>query len=311
MTTSSSVATANIPTLEQVKELVKLVERHANQEQLCKTKISGLHLSRFSNTTEPNFYIHQTNVCFIIQGRKQITIGKDTYTYDPLTCLVASVNLPAIGQILEATPDKPYFSISLSVQPEDLASLILETGQHQFQLKKDNSQVLHVSQITTSLADALIRLLKLLDLKDQEMQIIAPLVIREISFRLLQTEQFGSLTQVAMGHGNLHRISCAIAWIKQNLSTSLRVKDLAKQVNMSVSGLHHQFKAVTSLSPLQFQKKLRLQEARNLLMTDKTCIAKIAYQVGYESPSQFSREYTRLFGQSPLRDANRLRKGSL
>lgn len=288
--------------------LVELVEKHTGgKDGHYEMSIPGLNLYRYSKPTEPDFFIQETALCFVVQGRKQITVGNETYTYDPSTSLVVSVDLSINGQILNATPKKPYLGIILKAQLKDLASLLIDTKKKPGKRKTWEGQGLYLSPIVPSMSDALVRLLRLLD-KPEEIPILAPLIIREIHFRMLQTEQFEILSQAAMGEGNLRRVSTAIDWLKVNLDKPLKIEELAKQVNMSESGLHHQFKEVTSLSPLQFQKRLRLQKARQLLITDKTNIEKIAYQVGYESPSQFSREYTRLFGWSPLRDANRLRE---
>ena len=299
-------AAENNVLIRQIKELIQLVERQTAVDGVYETIIPNLRFYRSSNPTKPTSYIYETTVCFAIQGRKQITVGQDTYIFDPSDYLIAAVDLPATGQILDATPDKPYLGIILNLNPEDLASLIIESEPNRTQRKTNDSQAVYLSYMTSPLADALIRLIKLLD-APQEISIMAPLIQREINFRLLQSEHFDSLLQATVCNGKLRRISLAIDWLRQNLKTPLRIEELAKHVNMSASGLHHQFKEVTSLSPLQFQKRLRLLHARNLLMTDNTCIEQISYQVGYESASQFSREYRRLFGQPPSRDAHRLR----
>lgn len=296
------------PVVKQVKELARLVEHFTEgKDGHLQTKVPGLNLYRYSKPTAPDFFIQETALCFVVQGRKQVNVGNETYIYDPSTSLVVSVDLSINGQILNATREEPYLGIILNAELKDLATLLIEARKEPARKKEWDGQGLYLSPIQTTMADALIRLLKLLD-NQVEISILAPMIIREIHFRMLQTEQFGILSQAAMGDGKLRRVSTAIAWLKNNLTKPLKIEELAKTVNMSESGLHHQFKEVTSLSPLQFQKRLRLQSARQLLMTDKTSIENIAYQVGYESASQFSREYTRLFGQSPLRDANQLRQ---
>ena len=288
-------------------ELIRIVERWTNEANTpFQTAIEGVRFSRFTQQTQPTFYIQETAVCFVLQGRKTVMLGKETYVYDATSCLVATVELPVAGCVSPLSEDKPYLGIVLNVNPKDLASLIIESGKQPARRDESDCQALSITKITPALADPLQRLVRLLD-TPAEIPIMAPLIKREINFRLLQTEQFDLLAQAAVGDGKLRRVSHAISWIKENLASSLSIEDLARQVHMSPSSLHHQFKEVTALSPLQFQKRLRLQKARQMIMTDKTSAEKIAYVVGYESPSQFSREYTRLFGQPPIRDANQMR----
>src|SRR5256714_1218195 len=187
----------------------------------------------------------------------------------------------------------------------ELAALIVETGR---QAPRDDhdGRALYVSPLRAPLLDAFLRLVRLLD-APQDVSVLAPLIARELHYRLLQSEQFGRLAQMAIGDGRLRRVSGAIAWIKKHFAEPLEIEALAKVVNMSPSALHHHFKAVAAMSPIQYQKRLRLQEARRLLMSGATSAEAIAYEVGYASASQFSREYVRLFGQPPRRDAERMR----
>jgi len=290
-----------------ILELIRLVERWTKEANApYQTAIEGLRFSRFTEQTQPTFYIQETAVCFVLQGRKTVMLGKDSYVYDAASCLVASVELPVAGCVSPLSEDKPYLGIVLNVNPKDLASLIIESGKQPSRRDESDCQALSITKITPALADPLLRLVRLLDTPN-EIAIMAPMLKREINFRLLQTEQFDLLSQAAIGDGKLRRVSHAISWIKENLASPLSIEDLARQVHMSPSSLHHQFKEVTALSPLQYQKRLRLQKARQMIMTDKTSAEKIAYIVGYESPSQFSREYARLFGQPPIRDANQMR----
>jgi AraC-like DNA-binding protein len=183
--------------------------------------------------------------------------------------------------------------------------LIVETGR---QVPRDNhdGRALYVSALEASLLDGFLRLVRLLD-TPQDVAVLGPLILREIHYRLLQSEQFGRLAQIAIGDNRLRRVSGAIGWIKQHFAEPLQIDALAKQINMSPSALHHHFKAVAGMSPVQYQKRLRLQEARRLLLADATSAEAVAYEVGYASASQFNREYVRLFGQPPRRDAERLR----
>lgn len=288
-------------------ELIKHVERWTKEANApYQTAIEGLRFSRFTEQTQPTFYIQETAVCFVLQGRKTVMLGKDSYVYDAASCLVASLELPVAGCVSPLSEDKPYLGIVLNVNPKDLASLIIESGKQPARREDSDCQALSITKITPALADPLLRLVRLLDTPN-EIAIMAPMLKREINFRLLQTEQFDLLSQAAIGDGKLRRVSHAISWIKENLTSSLSIEDLARQVHMSPSSLHHQFKEVTALSPIQYQKRLRLQKARQMIMTDKSSAEKVAFAVGYESPSQFSREYARLFGQPPKRDADQMR----
>ena len=302
-TQTASIANADNPT----SELIRFVERWTKDTNgPYQTAVEGLRLSRFTEQTQPTFYIQETAVCFVLQGRKTVMLGRGEYVYDAGSCLVASVELPVTGSISNATGEKPYLGVVLNVNPKDLAALIIDTGRQPSRSDKTSLQALSITKITPALADALLRLLKLLD-RPSEITVMAPMIRREINFRLLQTEQFDLLSQAVVGDGKLGRVSHAISWLKENLTSTLRIEELAAQVHMSPSSLHHHFKEVTSLSPVQFQKRLRLQKARQLFLTDRTSAEKIAYLVGYDSPSQFNREYARLFGEPPKRDANRMR----
>ena len=249
--------------------------------------------------------LQEPAVYVVVQGRKQVMVGDETYVYDPSQYLAVSVDLPALGNVVQATPNEPYLCLTLSVDPRDLAALIVEAGQ-QSPRDDHDGRAIYVSRLDAPLLDALLRLVKLLD-TPRDVHVLAPLVLREINYRLLATEQFGRLAQLAIGDGRLRRVSGAIAWIKEHFAEPLQIDALAKRVNMSPSALHTHFKAVAAMSPIQYQKRLRLQEARRLLLTGATSAEGAAYQVGYASASQFSREYARLFGQPPRRDVDQLR----
>jgi AraC-like DNA-binding protein len=286
-------------------ELVSLLERRTGSDGRHETAIPQLKFYRYSHPTEPAYFLQEPAVYVVVQGRKQVTVGDDTYVYDRSQYLAVSVDLPAVGNVFEATPEEPYLCMTLTVDPRELAALIVETGR---QAPRDDhdGRALYVSLLQAPLLDGFLRLVRLLD-APQDVSVLAPLFLREIHYRLLQSEQFGRLAQMAIGDGRLRRVSGAIAWIKEHFAEPLQIETLAKQVNMSPSALHHHFKAVAAMSPVQYQKRLRLQEARRLLLSDATSAEAVAYEVGYASASQFNREYVRLFGQPPRRDAERLR----
>ena len=287
------------------RELVKLLVRRTTSEGRNDTAIPELRCYRYSQPTESANILMEPAVYVVVQGRKQVTVGEETYIYDRSKYLAVSVDLPAVGSVFEASPEEPYLCMTLTVDPRDLAALIVETG-GQAPRDDHDGRALYLSTLRPPLLDGFLRLVQLLD-APQDIPVLAPLILREVHYRLLQSEQFGRLAQMAIGDGRLRRVSGAIAWIKEHFAEPLQIDALAKQVNMSPSALHQYFKAVAAMSPVQYQKRLRLQEARRLLLSEASSAEAVAYQVGYASPSQFNREYVRLFGQPPRRDAERLR----
>ncbi|MBB4637861.1 AraC-like DNA-binding protein [Longimicrobium terrae] len=253
--------------------------------------------------------LQESAVYVVVQGRKQVMLGDERYVYDRSRYLAVSVDLPVVGNVLEASPDEPYLCLTLRVDPRELAALIVETGRPAPRDDHDG-RALYVSPLQTPLLDGLLRLVRLLD-APEDIGVLAPLILREVNYRLLQSEQFGRLAQMAMGDGRLRRVSGAIAWIRDHFAEPLQIEALAGRVHMSSSTLHHQFKAATAMSPIQYQKRLRLLEARRLLLSGAPSADSVAYEVGYASASQFSREYARLFGQPPRRDADRLRDAAV
>jgi len=287
-------------------ELVRLLGRWTGSDGRHETAIPELKLYRFSHPTEPAPVLQEAAVYVVVQGRKQVTVGDETYVYDRSQYLAVSVDLPAVGHIIEASPDEPYLCMTLTVDPRELAALIIETG---LQAPRDDhdGRALYVSPLQAPLLDGFLRLALLLE-APQDVSVLAPLILRELHYRLLQGEQFGRLAQMAIGDGRLRRVSGAIAWIKEHFAEPLQIEELAKRVHMSPSALHSHFKSVAAISPIQYQKRLRLQEARRLLLSGATSAEAVAYEVGYASASQFSREYLRLFGQPPRRDAELMRE---
>jgi AraC-like DNA-binding protein len=286
-------------------ELVRLLERRTGSDGRYETTIPELKLYRYSHPTEPAFVLQEPAVYVVVQGRKQLMLGDETYVYDRSQYLAVSMELPVVGNVFEATPEAPYLCMTLRVDPRELASLIVETGRP-VPPDDHDGRALYLSPLQWPLLEGLLRLVRLLD-TPEDISVLAPLVLREIDYRLLQSEQFGRLAQMAIGDGRLRRVSGAIAWIKDHFAEPLQIDALAKLVHMSPSALHHHFKAATAMSPIQYQKRLRLQEARRLLLSGASSAETIAYGVGYASASQFSREYARVFGQPPRRDVERVR----
>ncbi len=287
-------------------ELARLLEHRTGTDGGHATAIPELTFWRFSDPTPPTPVLQQPAVYVVVQGRKQVTVGDDTYVYDPSQYLAVSLELPAVGHVVEATPDAPYLCITLRVDPRELAALIVETGRPTPHDDHDG-RAIFVSPLEAPLVEGLLRLVRTLD-APQDIPVIAPLILRELHYRLLQGDQGERLAEMAIGDGRLRRVASAIAWIKEHFADTLEVEALAKGVAMSASAFHAHFKAVTAMSPIQYQKHLRLQEARRLLLLETASAEAVAYEVGYASPSQFSREYARLFGEPPKRDAVRMRE---
>jgi AraC-like DNA-binding protein len=286
-------------------ELAALLDRWTGVDGGHETAIPELAFWRFSHPTELTQGIQEPAVYVVVQGRKEVTVGDETYVYDSSQYLAVSVSLPAVSRVVEAAPEAPYLCMTLRVDARELAALIVETGRPAPRDDHDG-RALFVSALQAPLLDGFLRLVQLLD-APEDIPVLAPLVLRELHYRLLQGEQHGRLAEMAIGDGRLRRVAGAIAWIRDHYAEPLQVDDLARRVSMSPSALHAHFSAVAGVSPIQYQKRLRLQEARRRLLSSGSSAEAVAYEVGYASPSQFSREYARLFGQPPRRDAEAMR----
>lgn len=292
-------------TLHQRAALTRLIEHRVSDDGVHATAIEPLHLVRCSSPTEFSHGLHKPGLCIVVQGRKEVLLFDELYLYDPLHYLVVSVTVPVAGRVIEASAETPYFCIRLDIEPALIAALVAETGCDAGP-EQSEGRGLYLDRIDAPLLDATLRLVRLLE-TPQDIPVLAPLAIREIFYRLLQGNQGRHLHEVAVRDSQGHRVTRAIEWLNRNYVEPLRIDDLAQRVNLSTSTLHHRFKALTAMSPLQYQKQLRLQEARRLLMGGGLDVSSAGYRVGYESPSQFSREYSRLFGTSPVKDIARLR----
>jgi AraC-like DNA-binding protein len=288
----------------------ELVERLARAIRADGTvdPLPGLRLRRASAPTELGPGVARPSFCVIAQGAKEILLGDRRYRYDPAHYLIASIELPIASRIVEASPEHPYLSVIVALDAELVGSVLVEAGRH---VPRGNADVraIDVSPLDAGLLDAVVRLVRLLD-APTDARYLAPLVTREIVYRLLLGEQGGRLSHIAAQGDSSHRIAEAVERLRRDFDRPLRVEDVARELGMSISGFHHHFKAVTGLSPLQFQKQLRLQEARRLLLGEHLDAASAGYRVGYDDASHFNREYKRLFGAPPLRDAQRQREAA-
>lgn len=270
--------------------------------------MNGLRLNRYSTPTEPFHGVSQPSLCVIAQGSKEVLLGDSLYRYDPAHYLLATVELPVAGQVVEASAERPYLSLRLDLDPALVSSVMVEAG-HLTSRNQGDVRAIDVSPLDANLLDAVVRLVRLLD-SPAEARVLRPLITREIVYRLLVGEQGNRLRHMALLGGHADRIAEAVKRLRKEFNQPLRVDSLARELGMSVSGFHHHFKAVTAMSPLQFQKQLRLQEARRILLGENLDAASAGHRVGYDDASQFSREYKRLFGQPPLRDVERLREAA-
>ena len=286
-------------------ELAKLIEQFTGRDGTWATTIPRLHLFRMSMPTEPLHSLHEPAFCLIVQGRKKALLGDKVFEYDAHKFLVVSVDCPIVGYVTEASPETPYLCVRLDLDPGMIGQLILDAGLGSAPETR-TCPALHLSEVTSDIVDAVIRLVKLLG-QPQDIGVLAPLAEREILYRLLTGEQGACLRQIAIVESRVQQVNRAIGWIKRNFREPFSIEHVAKEARMSTSALHSHFKAVTAMSPLQYQKQLRLQEARRLILSNAMDAATAGHSVGYESPSQFSREYARTFGAPPMRDIARMK----
>ncbi|BCJ49302.1 AraC family transcriptional regulator [Actinoplanes sp. NBRC 14428] len=287
-------------------ELRALLDRHARPD--LSTPVEGVHISRVERTEPEAPSMTGTVLALIAQGAKRIALGDRIYEYGAGQYLVASVDLPVTGRFLEAGPDRPALGFGLTLHPPAVAELLLQAGPGDLPpAGPATPSGMTVSDAPAELIDAVVRLLRLFD-RPRDLAVLAPMVKREILWRVVTGEQGASVRQLGLADSSLTHVARAVRWIREHYAESFRVEDVAQLSGMSVSAFYRNFQAVTAMSPIQFQKQIRLQEARLLLATHPHDITGVASRVGYDSPSQFSREYRRQFGAPPSRDATRLRE---
>jgi len=291
-----------------IDTLRKSIAQCTEKAELYTTNIPGLSLFRRDEPTEPMSGMYEPSICLAVQGAKRVILGEDTYVYDAHHYLITSVHLPTIVQIIDASPEKPYLGLRLKFDLREVSQLMVDSNLPQPR-PQQSSRGMATGEMTPQLVNAFIRLVDLLN-DEKDIPILAPVIQREIIYRLLVGDRGERLRQIATAGSQSQQIAKAIGWLKSNYSQAISMEDLAAQANMSTSTFHQHFRSLTALSPLQFQKQLRLQEARRLMLSERMDAANAAFQVGYESPSQFNREYNRQFGAPPLRDITKLRQMS-
>jgi len=288
----------------QRQEMKELIDRHCPGEGRGETPIPGLVLFRGCVTDKPSCVVVTSAFAMIAQGAKRILVGNETFEYDPQHYMIATIDLPMSSCVTLASPSEPYLGMAIAIDPLKIAELSAGLRSHDSGNGVDRG--FGVGQVNHEIQSAALRLLRLLDTPN-DIPVLGPIIERELLYRLLAGELGSRLHQAANTGCHSHQIKRAIDWIKGHLEESVTIDHLAGLTNMSRSSLHYHFKALTSMTPVQYQKQLRLHEARRLMLTDRHDAASAAHRVGYESPSQFSREYRRLFGAPPARDVAQLR----
>lgn len=287
-----------------LEELRAQIGRHARRDQT--TPIDGVLLSSEVRAGEPSPARTGTMMALIVQGAKRVALGDRTYDYRSGQYLVASIDLPITGHYVEASPAQPALGFGLALRPAAIASLLLESRGDGSASRHLTPSALGVADATYELLDAALRMVLLID-QPRDRGVLAPLIEKEILWRLLTGPMGSAMRQIALTDSSLTQINRAVQWITEHHTEPFRVEDLARSCGMSASAFHRSFHAVTGSSPIQFQKQIRLQQSRLLLLAGADDVATVGFRVGYDSASQFSREYRRHFGLPPGRDAARLR----
>lgn len=294
--------------IDTLKFLQDKIAQITGDEDLTHTKVPGFGMYRREKPSQPSNALYEPTICLIVQGAKRVNLGNESYTYNKEHFLITSIDMPTTVQVIEASPEKPCLGLVLKLDMREISQLVVDGNLPQPKVNP-LSRGMTLGKVSKPLLNAFQRLVELLD-EPKDIPILSPVIKREIFYRLLIGDQGTRLRQMASAGTPSHQIAQAINWLRENYSESLKVEDLASQVHMSTSTFHHHFRTITAMSPLQYQKWLRLSEARRLMLTESLDAGSAAFQVGYESPSQFSREYSRLFGNSPLRDITNLRQAT-
>ncbi|PND59148.1 AraC family transcriptional regulator [Mycobacterium sp. ENV421] len=292
--------------MDRLSELRALIAAHAQPDM--RTPIDGLLLSVEAASETPDYSLTEPLVVVLAQGGKRLLLGDDVYEYRAGQCLVVTADLPVTGHFIDTGDGLPSLGMALVLRPAVVAELVLQAPFVR-RVRNSGNAAMSTADADEELLDAVVRLVRLIE-KPSDAGILAPLIEREIIWRLLTGPQGETVRQIGMADSNLTYVSRAIGWIRQNYAEPMRIEELAQLAGMSPSTFHRHFRAVTAMSPLQFQKRIRLQEARSMLVTAPGDIAGVGHRVGYDSPSQFTREYRRLFGAPPGQDALRLRQSA-
>lgn len=308
---STDIDEAGQPVRPNVDRLARLIRAHCPHDGRFELGIQGLRVSRYSRISGELTYAAQRPVlCIVAQGAKSLILGQEIYTYDPSRMLIVSVDLPVAAQVVRASPAEPFLGLVLELDPAHIAALALRVFPQGLPPGLAQGRGVYVSPPNPQIVNAATRLMEMAG-QPGEAELLAPLVIDEILIRVLRSPLGVRLAQIGLTDSSVSRVANAIVWLRDHYAQPMRVEELAGRVHMSASSFHQHFKAVTSMSPLNYQKVLRLQEARRLMLSTMKDAGSASRQVGYLSASQFSREYARLFGSAPTRDIARLTEQGL
>lgn len=307
---ASAISTAATKQLDQpmCRQIADLLMSKAPEEGIHGTSLAGVEIFRKDSPSNCVRAVYEPALCLVAQGSKTVRLGDKEIFYGPLTYMVTTVELPVTGQVVDASEDEPYLAIKMAIEPKDVADVVLELGEELIGKPEKCPCGLSIAPVDYGILDAMTRLAKLLD-SPTDAKILAPLIKREIIYRALVGPMGAWMRHFVKTDSHAHRITKVIEELKERFAEPLRVSELAESANMSESALYHTFKEVTRMSPMQYQKKLRLHEARRLMLSEGLEASTASYKVGYESPSHFSREYSRLFGAPPRADVMKLRGG--
>lgn len=295
---------------DYLSEINATIARSTESDGLTPTAVDHLFFGRQSSPSLPMHLAQWPCFALVTQGAKRLTLGEEVFHYGVGDCLLVTLDLPVVSCIVEATPERPMLSLGMAIDNARLQEVLSRVSLPPEALRGDTLRGVAVHKAPPELLDAMLRLVRLLE-RPQDIAAMAPLIEQEILYRLLTGPHGPTLLRIASANSPSNKIAKAIAWLRQNYAQPLRIESLAQHVGMSASSLHHHFNLVTAMTPLQYQKRLRLQEARRLMLVDCLDVGSAGYRVGYQSASQFSREYSRQFGLSPLRDVESARGTSL
>lgn len=288
-----------------LRAVTEFVDSQGGGEGYFPLPMTGAHVIRAFREVEANHSLYRPSLCVVVQGEKQFLVGDESLHYGTMQALVVSVDLPACGRIIAASPELPFLGVTIEFDPAVLRD-VLNSIDDPPRISDRDGPAMFIADVEAALADCIVRLVGLAA-NPRAMPVLYPAILREIYYWLLTGPHGNDICRLALPETHLARVAKAIWLLRENFAQALPVERLASTAGMSLSSFHHHFKTLTSMSPLQFQKKLRLLEARRLLLSDAVTVTDAAYRVGYESTSQFSREYSRAFGVPPKRDSMNLR----
>jgi AraC-like DNA-binding protein len=295
------------PNGQGMARLASLIKAYAPHDGAFELRVPGVHAIRRSRVyTELMHGVQRSALCVVAQGAKSVTVGREVYEYDASRMIVFSVDMPVAAQVTRATPSEPFLGLRLDFDPQKVANAVLKVFPHGLPPVREDGAV-YIAQADASILNAAIRLIELMAQRE-DAELLAPLVVEEILIRLLRGPVGARVAQIGVADSGVYGVAKAVSWLRANFSRPMKVEELARLANMSISSFHQHFKSVTSMSPLQYQKVLRLQEARRLMLSPMMDAGTAGRNVGYLSASQFSREYGRFFGSAPTRDISKLRE---